>query len=145
MSALSQTKKRRSPVEVISQWWQDWTQNRSDLSELACCAEGDVERIARDIGVSAGELQALTRQGPHAADLLLQRMAALNIDRNKVIQMEPATFQDLQRVCTLCESRRLCAREMARDATDPAWEDYCPNVATLKMLNAMPWAARREQ
>jgi hypothetical protein len=94
--------------------------------------------------MSAKELRQLAQHGPHSADPLLRRMAALDLDRNEVAQTEPQTFQDLQRVCTLCASHRQCARDMARDLNDPAWEDYCPNVATLKMLNAMPWAARRE-
>ena len=144
MLALPHAQKRRSLVEVISGWWQEWTRNGSGSLELACCAEGEVDRMARDMGMSAKELRQLARHGPHSADLLLRRMAALDLDRNEVAKTEPQTFQDLQRVCTLCASHRQCARDMARDLNDPAWEDYCPNVATLKMLNAMPWAARRE-
>ena len=41
------------------------------------------------------------------------------------------TFQDLQRVCAMCESHRRCARDLARDSAIPAWKDYCPNAATL--------------
>jgi hypothetical protein len=33
---------------------------------------------------------------------------------------------------------------LRRDPADRAWEDYCPNVAVLKMLNALPWVARSE-
>lgn len=143
MSALPDGRKRRSPVEVISEWWRAWAGNGTRFSELTCCAEIEVERIAKDVGVSAAELRSLSRLGPGAADLLLRRMAALDLDRKEVSQTEPATFQDLQRVCTLCESHRQCARDLARDSADPEWKDYCPNVATLRMLNAMPWAARR--
>lgn len=144
MFALPNAQKHRSPVEVISEWWRDWTRNSSVSSELTCCAEDEVERIARDVGISAAELRKLAHHGPDAADLLLRRMAALDLDRDEVSQTERRTFQDLQRVCTMCESKRRCARDLARDSDDPAWEDYCPNVATLKMLNALPWAARRE-
>jgi hypothetical protein len=144
MSALPHTQKHRSPVEIISTWWQEWTRSGSGSSELACCAEDEVDRIARDMGMSARELRQLAQHGPHSADLLLRRMAALDLDPKEVSQTEPQTFQDLQRVCTLCDSRKQCTKDMARDMNDPAWEDYCPNVATLKMLNALPWAARRE-
>lgn len=144
MFALPNAQKHRSPVEVISEWWRDWTRSSSVSSELTCCAEDEVERIARDVGISAAELRKLAHHGPDAADLLLRRMAALDLDRDEVSQTERRTFQDLQRVCTMCESKRRCARDLARDSDDPAWADYCPNVATLKMLNALPWAARRE-
>ena len=34
--------------------------------------------------------------------------------------------------------------DLARDPADPAWQDYCPNAATLTALNALPWRARSE-
>jgi hypothetical protein len=113
-------------------------------SELAACSENEVDRMARDVGLSVHELQRLVRRGPQAADLLLCRMAALNLDREEIAEADRATFLDLQRVCSSCDCKGFCERELARDPDDPAWEDYCPNVATLKMLNAMPWASRRE-
>jgi len=145
MSALPNARKRRSPAEVISQWWQVWTSNGPELAATNCCAEGEVERIARDIGLPASEIHRLASLGPEAADLLLQRMAALNLDRNAVAQVGPQTFRDMQRVCTLCESHRQCARDLAQDASDPAWQDYCPNVATLRALSAMPRAAHSKR
>ncbi len=144
MSALSGGHERRSPIQAISRWWRDWTRRGSASSELKCCGEDEVERMAKDMGVSAAELRRLASQGREAADLLPRRMAALDLDRNEVARTEPRTLQDLQRVCTLCESRRRCARDLARDSADPAWQDYCPNAATLMALNALPWAARRE-
>jgi len=143
MSALPSGRKRRSPVAVIMQWWQVWTGN-GPASGLACCAEGEVERIAKDFGMPASEIRRLANLGPESAELLLRRMAALDLDRKEVAQVEPQTFRDLQRVCTLCESHRQCARDLSRDSGDPGWEDYCPNVAALRALNAMPWASRRE-
>jgi hypothetical protein len=32
---------------------------------------------------------------------------------------------------------------LARGSPDPEWEDYCPNVATLKALDALLWLPRR--
>jgi hypothetical protein len=139
MSALPIARKRRSPVEVILQWWQLWTSN-GPASDLACCAEGEVERIAKDIGMPASEIRRLANLGPESAELLSRRMAALDLDRKEVAQKHPQTFRDLQRVCTLCESHRQCARDLSRDSGDPGWEDYCPNVAALRALNTRPWA-----
>ena len=113
-------------------------------SGLECCAEREVERIAKDIGVSASELHKIASHGPDAADLLLQRMAALDLEPKEVSGVEPRTFHDLQRICTMCEYHRRCARDLTRDTADPAWKDYCPNAATLMALSAQPWAARNE-
>jgi len=144
MSALLGERRRWRPFEAISQCWRNYTSRRSELAELTCCAEEEVERLAQDVGVSAPELRTLVRLGPDAANFLLRRMAALDLDRNEVSSAQPRTFQHLQRTCALCEHHRQCARDLTRDTGDPAWEHYCPNVATLKALDAMPWAARSE-
>ena len=143
MSALPSGQKRWSPVNAMLQWCRDWT-GKSSASELKCFGEAEVERMAKDVGVSATELRTLARFGPKSADLLLRRMAALDLDRSEVAQAEPATLQDLQRVCTMCESHRRCARDFAHQSVNPEWKDYCPNAATLIALSALPWAVRRE-
>jgi len=144
MLALPGGQKSWSPTKAVSQWWRDWTRRSSALSELKCWGEDEVERVAKDVGVSASELRRLASLGPGSADLLLRRMAALDLDRNEVSRTEPRTFQDLQRVCTMCNSHRRYKRVLARDSPDPAWQDYCPNAATLMALNALPWRARAE-
>lgn len=86
----------------------------------------------------------LSKRGSQAADLLLERLAALDLDKDEIARAERRTFQDMQRVCTLCESRRLCARQLGENPGDPEWKDYCPNAAMLIALNSLPWASRRE-
>ena len=144
MLAPSGGHKDWSLSKTISKWWSERTGRGFALSELTCSGEGEVERIAKDVGISAPELRALVRRGPEAANLLLRRMAAIDLDRTEVSRTEPRTLQDLQRVCTMCESKRRCSRDLVRDAADPGWQDYCPNAGTLKALDAMPWLSRRE-
>lgn len=144
MSALPYAQKRSSLTEIISGWWQKWTGFNPAYSDLSCCAQDEVDRIAKDVGVSAAELRELAKLGPDSADLLLRRMAALKLDQKGLSQTEPGTFQDLQRICSMCENHKRCGQDIARDSTASAWEDYCPNAATLKALSAMPWAARRK-
>ena len=131
-------------IDGMKRWWQNWKATSSHQSELVCCGEYEVQRMAHDLRMSVLDLHRLAKHDPAAADLLLSRMTALNLDKKEVAAGEPGTFQDLQRLCTLCESHRQCARDLGRDPADKAWEDYCPNVATLKMLNALPWATRSE-
>lgn len=143
MTDLPGGRERRSPVEAITQWCRDWIRGDA-ASQLLCCGEVEVERIARDVRMTPSELRAVASRGPEAADLLLRRMAALDLDPTEVSQVGPQTFRDLQRVCSLCESKRRCTRDIERDSAMPAWQDYCPNAATLIALNALPWAGRRE-
>jgi hypothetical protein len=138
-----QGRQSQSPLKSMLAWCRARFRGSSE-SDFGCCAEAEIERIARDVRMSVSELRALARRGPQAADLLLRRMAALDLDPEEVGRLEPAAFRDLQRVCIMCKSHRRCARDFAHDAPLPAWESYCPNADTLTALGAMPWAARRE-
>ena len=145
MSDLRPRTEHRSVVNRIVQWWKNWGGPNTRLSELMCCGEYEVERIAHDLGMPVSELRNIASRGPEAADLLVRRMAVLDLDRDEIATTAPSTFQDLQRVCTLCQSQRQCARDLRHDPADRVWEGYCPNVAILKLLDLLPWAARRER
>jgi hypothetical protein len=105
------------PREIFSgmrRWWQNWIQANSSLAELACCGEYEAQRMAHDLGLPVSELRMLAEHGPEAADLLARRIAALDLDRDEIATAVPRTLQDLQRVCTMCESHRQCARDLGR-------------------------------
>jgi hypothetical protein len=143
MSGRSEEQKSRSPLDAITQWYRERIK-KSDDAELKCLGDAVVERMANDMGISANELHELARMGPGAAELLRRRLAALDLDPGEVGRLEPSTLHDMQRVCTMCEHHRRCARDLAGDPANPAWKDYCPNATTLEALNAEPWPARRE-
>ncbi len=138
---MSDLQKAHSPIETFWQWCRDFAAPRSDFEY---CGEEGIERMAHDIGISSVELQKLAGHGAHSADLLLKRMAVLDLDENEVARTERATFQDLQRVCTMCDCRRRCARDLAHDPGNAVWKDYCPNAQTLTALSSLPWMARQE-
>jgi hypothetical protein len=143
MSVLHSESARRSPTEVIADLWNAWTRNPACPADLAACSADDVDRTARDIGLSGWELRQLARHWSDNAELLFRRMAALKLDPDEVAAADRATFQDLERLCTVCDCKGRCKRDLTNRPDDARWEDYCPNVATLKMLNALPWASRR--
>jgi len=143
MTDLSGREERRSPLTAMWRVLSRWARGAS-APDVSCCGEMEVERIARDVRMTPAELRAVASRGPQAADLLLRRMAVLDLDPAEVAQVGPQTFRDLQRVCSLCESKRRCVRDFARDAAAPQWQDYCPNAATLMALDALPWASRSE-
>jgi hypothetical protein len=143
MFTLAQGRQSQSPLKSLLAWCRAWFK-RSSESDFGLCDEAEIERMARDIRMSAFELRAMAKKGPKAADLLLRRMADLDLDPKEVTRLEPAAFRDLQRVCTICKSHRRCAWDFARGASPPVWDRYCPNTGTLAALNGMPWSARRE-
>ena len=127
------------PLTRLVQWWRKRAQLSADLADLACCGTAEVDRMARDLGMSASELRLLARHGPNAADLLNRRMAALHIDPKDVPIVDAFMLRDMQRLCTTCTSSSQCARDLADRSGDLArnWQDYCPNAATLTMLVAL--------
>lgn len=112
------------------------SENRREGSERT----DEIERLARETGISIDDLQTLAMLGIHGADLMRRRMRILRIDPNRLYDSEPAMFRELQKSCSACASHGRCALDLAQDAIDPTrvdWRDYCPNVAMLNMLSAV--------
>jgi hypothetical protein len=143
MFALTEGRQRLSLFKSMLAWCRAWFKESFD-ADFGCCSDAEIERLANDMRLSASELRAMIRKGPKAADLVLRRMAALDLDPKEVARLEPTTFRDLQRVCSFCKSHRRCVRDFARNAPVAAWDAYCPNTGTLAALNEQPWEARRE-
>src|SRR5262249_23317319 len=89
---------------------------------------------ASDVGVRGADLSTLAGKWPAAADLLYWRMNEIKLDRMEITHADAQVMRDLQRVCTVCGSKRRCEHELANNPSDPAWQKYCPNAATLSAL-----------
>jgi uncharacterized protein YjiS (DUF1127 family) len=132
----AQTSERPGFVRRFAHWWRNWNGRRRAMLDLDACGSAEVERIARDVGVSRTDLSILAGKWPDAADLLYARMNKINLDRKEITQAEPQVLRDLQRVCTVCGSKRYCEHELAKNPSDPVWQKYCPNATTLSALAA---------
>src|SRR5262245_9837845 len=135
MSLSAQTKDAKS-VRRLVHLWHDWIKRRRSMMQLACCDRTDVARMAHDIGVSSGELYTLSGKWPDSADLLLRRIDESKLDATEIKKAEPQVMRDLQRVCTLCASKRKCSHDLATGPSEPAWQSYSSNTTTLKALSA---------
>jgi hypothetical protein len=109
----------------------DWWRRQDELSLLD---QREVERIARDLGVSSDSLKVMVERGPDAANLLYERMRALGLSKTDVDHTAGLVMRDLQRTCACCNEKGVCERDLAERPDDPAWKDYCPNAVTLDAL-----------
>jgi hypothetical protein len=125
-----------TPIDAVAQWWRNWKITRGNLVALDCCGADETGRIAHDVGVSVPQLRALAGKWPDSADLLNRRLAEIEVDPADIRRSEPQVLQDMQRVCTMCGSRRACAHDLASKPSDPVWREYCPNTMTLDALAA---------
>ena len=105
-----------------------WWRRRTELDRMA---PEELARIAGDVGVDASDLKDLVARGPHAADLLHERMRALGLSREHVQDVTYALMRDLERTCIYCDKKRVCERDLAERPNDRAWESYCPNAIGL--------------
>jgi hypothetical protein len=137
MSAGSNTDQYPNFKSVFSAMY-DWVRNRTLARQFAQrfdeCDSNEVGRIARDLGLSRDELSHMARLGPDAANLLLKRLDALHLDAKALTRDEPGVMRDLQRLCSMCASKKQCQKDLEFDGENPVWRDYCPNEDTLVAL-----------
>jgi hypothetical protein len=79
------------------------------------------------------------------AQLLPRRMTALELDWDKLASVRPSTVRELVERCTTCESPEQCEWDLREDPSNPAWQAYCPNAATLMALARPPASQMRTQ
>jgi hypothetical protein len=127
---------RRSYFGAIARWWRNRIGNRAAVAEVRKINPEELRRVALDAGVNPDELHALAAQWPNSADLLRRRMTALHLDPAGVMRAYPAVANDLRRLCSLCQVKGRCERELSSDPDNRRWREYCPNVATLSALTA---------
>ena len=118
-------------AKLLSDLWRGWRDRRARITEFDRADSAEMARVAGELGTSVAELRSLVGRGANAADLLVRRMHSLNLDLGKV---EPAVMRDLQRCCSNCLNKTLCAHELEDRPKGACWPKYCPNELTLGAL-----------
>ena len=113
----------------------NWARRRATANEVTTLDSEELSCIAHELGISAAELRVLANHDKNAADLLYRRMEQLRLDRNHV---DIAVLRDLQRCCSNCDLKQLCAHELEDKPTGAVWPKYCPNEQTLVALTSEP-------
>jgi len=121
----------RHVVLPIASWWRKHAEIYRNAADLGDLGPDELARVASDVGVSASELRALSQYCSDAADLLEQRIAALDMDVKVLARDAGAQLREMERLCTMCESKGRCARDLAADPNDEVWRKYCPNQEAL--------------
>jgi uncharacterized protein YjiS (DUF1127 family) len=113
----------------------NWARRRASVNEVTALDSEELSCIAHELGISTGELRVLANHDKNAADLLYRRMEQLRLDRNHI---DIAVLRDLQRCCSNCDLKRLCAHELEDKPKGAVWPEYCPNEQTLVALTSEP-------
>ena len=134
MSRTQQQSQTEILLSAFGTWWRNWMKARATIAEIEGLGEPEMSRVAQDVNLGVPELRTLAGRWPDAADLLSQRLAALQFDTARVMTATPGVLRDMQRVCSACSEKGQCGHDMDRDPSSPGWRDYCPNVETLEAL-----------
>ena len=79
------------------------------------------------------------------SQLLPRRVAALELDGDKLACVKPFTVGELVERCTTCACPEQCEWDLLEDPANPAWQAYCPNAATLMALARLPLSQMTEE
>jgi hypothetical protein len=121
-------------LSALGTWWRNWMKSRATIAEIEGLGDAEMSRVAQDVNLGVPELRTLAGRWPDAADLLSQRLAALELDTASVVTATPGVLRDMQRVCSGCSEKGHCGHDIDRDPSSPEWRQYCPNVETLEAL-----------
>jgi len=121
-------------VGLMMNTFGEWLKHRRELKEMREMDAANFDRIASELRMSSSELEALVRQGPHAADELPKMLQALGIDHDDLARTEPLVLRDMERVCSLCNHKRQCDHDLAAGTAAAHYEEYCGNADTIDGL-----------
>jgi hypothetical protein len=121
-------------VDLVIETFGDWLKHRRELKEMREMDAASFGQIASDLRISSADLEALVRQGPHAADELPKMLRALGIDQAGLARTETLVLRDMERVCSLCNHKRRCGHELAAGSAAAHYGEYCANAPTIDGL-----------
>lgn len=121
-------------AQLIARW-----REQAELNQLPT---GELGRLAHELGMSGDELSALAARGPHASDLLYERMEALGIAREDIDRVAHGLIRDLEKSCSCCADKSVCKRDLNAHPDDAVWKEYCPNAVTLEAIKRLKGRAK---
>jgi len=90
----------------LSAAWNRYRKRRAAMAELQALGDVELERLVQDAGLTFGDLLDLAKKSGDSAELLYRRLEQAGID---VQSIEPLVLRDMQRCCSLCDSKAQCA------------------------------------
>ncbi len=133
MQPTSYASSKTGILHSLADAWSRYRKRRAAVAELQALGHSELERMVQDAGVTFSDLLVLAKQNTDSASLLYRRLELAGIDFKKLDQ---SVMRDLQRCCTLCESKGVCLHDLEDHPKTASWPDYCPNRPTIEALNS---------
>ncbi|WP_342736527.1 hypothetical protein [Bradyrhizobium sp. B117] len=121
-------------VQDLIESFAAWLKHRREMNEMRQLDRGDFDRIASDLRIAPDDLEELVRHGKHAADELPKMLEQLGISAEGLGRAQPLLLRDMERVCSLCDHKGQCDRDLADGTAAENYHGYCGNASTLESL-----------
>ncbi|MFK4490481.1 hypothetical protein [Bradyrhizobium sp. USDA 336] len=121
-------------VQDLIESFANWVKHRREINEMRQLDRADFDRIANDLRIAPDDLEELVRHGRHAADELPKLLDQLGISTEELGRAQPLLLRDLERVCSLCNQKGQCDRDLADGTAAEKYHGYCANASTLETL-----------
>jgi hypothetical protein len=108
---------------------------RREIREMRELEPNEFTGIARELGITPEDLDTFVRKGPQAVDELPKLLKALGIDETALGRNQPLVLRDMERVCTACQQKHRCSRDLKTGTSAEHFEDYCLNALTIDALD----------
>ncbi|OKO78505.1 hypothetical protein AC629_30340 [Bradyrhizobium sp. NAS80.1] len=132
---MSTASKPYPVVQGLIESFAAWLKHHRELSEMRRLDRTDFDRIASDLRIAPDDLEELVRHGHRAADELPKMLEQLGISVERLGQAQPLLLRDMERVCSLCNHKGQCDRDLAEGTAAENYHGYCANASTLESLD----------
>jgi len=129
-------------VQDLIESFANWLKHRRELNEMRQLDRSEFDRIANDLRIAPDDLEELVRHGKHAADELPKMLEQLGISAEGLGRAQPLLLRDMERVCSLCNDKAHCHRDLADGTAAENYHGYCGNASTLESLEHAEHEAR---
>ena len=114
----------------------EWLRQRRQLQELGELDRSEFSRMAHELGLAPGDLEALVRRGVEGAEELPQMLRALGFDEKAITAIAPPKMAEMRHACAGCAHKRACHVGLAANTSATHYEDYCANANDITLMRA---------
>lgn len=123
-------------VSYLIDQFSDWLKQRRRLHELGELDRGEFSRMAHELGLAPGDLEALVRRGVDGAEELPRMPPVLGFDEAAIKKIAPPQMSQMRHACAGYAHKRPCHVDLAANTAAANYEDYCANANEITLMRA---------
>jgi hypothetical protein len=112
-----------------------WHDRKAMMDELDAMDANTLREIAAELGLSVNDFRETVRMSEGADMLMTQMMAANGLAADDLRERMPSVMRGVETVCSRCDAKGRCARELASGTAAAHAHRFCPNAPTFETLN----------